>query len=47
LNENQSVSYTAFCNKYPGYWQPGVGVTIRPTRNNQTVWIGPAGVRNS
>lgn len=41
------MSYTAFCNKYPGYWQPGVGVTIRPTRNNQTVWIGPAGVRNS
>ena len=45
LNENQQVSFTAFCNKWPGSWQPGVGQTIRPTRNGQTVWIGPAGVR--
>lgn len=45
LNENQQVSYTAFCNRWPGYWQPGVAQNIRPTRNNQTVWIGPLGVR--
>jgi hypothetical protein len=46
LNENQQVSYSAFCNKWPvGYWQPGVAQTIKPTRNNQTVWVGPLGVR--
>ena len=44
LNENQQVSYTGFCSKgrIP---QSGVGQIIRPTRNNQTVWLGPAGVR--
>jgi len=45
LGEYQSINYQAFCNKWPGYWQPGVAQMIRPTRNNQTVWVGPAGVR--
>lgn len=45
LGESQQVSYTAYCNKWPGSYQPGVAQMIRPTRNNQTVWVGPAGVR--
>ena len=45
LNQSQQVAYSAFCNKWPGSWQAGISKTIRPTRNNQTVWIGPAGVR--
>ena len=45
LYEYQQVSYSAYCNKWPGSWQSGVAQTIRPTRNNQTVWVGPAGVR--
>lgn len=45
LGETQRVSYTAYCNKWPGSYQSGVTQTIRPTRSNQTVWIGPAGVR--
>ena len=47
LNETQQVSFTAYCNKWPGYYQPGVGQNIRPTRNNQTLWVGPAGVRSN
>jgi hypothetical protein len=45
LGQRQQVSYTAFCNKWPGYYQPGVAQFVRATRNNQTAWIGPAGVR--
>ncbi len=46
LGQNQQVSYNVFCAKWPaGSWQAGVGKIIRPTRNNQTVWVGPAGVR--
>jgi hypothetical protein len=44
LNENQQVSYSGFCSKgrMP---RTGVSHTIQPTRNNQTVRLGPAGVR--
>jgi hypothetical protein len=41
LGEYNRVQFTAFCNKWPGWWQPGFTTSIRPTRNNQTVWIGP------
>ena len=46
LNSNQQVSYTLLCKKgLKTYYQPGFANTIKPTRNNQTVWVGPAGVR--
>ncbi|HET7129488.1 MAG TPA: hypothetical protein VFJ93_10490 [Gaiellaceae bacterium] len=43
LNDWNTVSFTAYCNKWPGYWQPGFSQRIYPTRNNQTYWVGPGG----
>ena len=43
LNDWNRVQFTAFCNKWPGYWQPGFSKSVYPTRNNQTIWVGPAG----
>ena len=45
LNENQQVSYSGFCSR-ARIPEPGVSVTIRPTRNNQTFFLGPEGVRH-
>lgn len=45
LNEDQQVSAQGLC--YQGslsYWGPASQQTIHPTRNNQTWWVGPAGV---
>ena len=43
LNQWNSVQYTLYCNKGPGYYQPGLSTSFVPTRNNQTIWVGPAG----
>lgn len=45
LNESQRVTAQGLC--YRGsvsYWGPASQQTIRPTRNNQTWWVGPGGV---
>jgi hypothetical protein len=44
LGQTNTISYTLFCAKWPaGYYQPGYQTRFVPTRNNQTVWVGPAG----
>lgn len=52
LNQSQSVSAQVWCAKSPGRTKPerfnvshSVSQTIKPTRNNQTVWVGLNGVR--
>ena len=45
LFENQAVTAQGLCyNGSRSYWGPASQQTIRPTRNNQTWWVGPAGV---
>lgn len=46
------ISAQVFCSRpwYQGgggYWGAAVSAGIRPTRNGQTFWIGPAGQRNN
>lgn len=46
MNTDNRISYTVFCKTTwygAGYYQPGYSVTIRPTRNGQTFWVGPLG----
>lgn len=48
LNESTTVVANGLCyNGKNTYWGPAVSVNIRATRQNQTFWIGPAGVRNN
>jgi hypothetical protein len=46
LYQSNVLSYTLYCKRswwQPGYYQPGYQVTLRPTRSNQTFWVGPWG----
>jgi len=48
MNENTTVVARGLCyNGQNTQWGPAVSVNIRATRQNQTFWIGPAGVRNN
>lgn len=48
LNQNQTVSAQGLCyNGRFSYWGPASSNTIHPTRNNQTWWVGPWGVRHN
>jgi hypothetical protein len=49
LNTNQTVSGQGLCyfGSTYGYPGPAFSQTIRPTRNNQTWWVGPGGVRHN
>jgi hypothetical protein len=44
LNQANSVQYTLFCAKgVASVYQPGISTSFVPTRNNQTIWVGPTG----
>jgi hypothetical protein len=44
LGKQNSVQYTALCYKgVRSVYQPGAWVNFVPTRNNQTIWVGPTG----
>jgi hypothetical protein len=44
LNQTNRINYEVFCAKWPaGYYQAGTSTLFVPTRNNQTIWVGPAG----
>jgi hypothetical protein len=48
MNEDQTVVAQGLC--YQGsrtYWGPASSNTIHPTRQNQTWWVGPAGVSHN
>lgn len=43
LNQVNSIQYTLYCKTSwrGGYYQPGVSMRFTPTRNGQTIWVGP------
>ena len=47
LNDWNTISAQNFCRQWGrpggGYWAPATSTRFYPTRNNQTVWVGPAG----
>jgi hypothetical protein len=44
LGQTNSVQFTLFCAKgVASNYQPGASVSFVPTRNNQTIWVGPTG----
>lgn len=48
MNANQTVIATGRCVIGTfSYWGPASSNTIRPTRQNQTWWVGPDGVRHN
>lgn len=48
MNENQTVVAQGQCvSGSRTYWGPASSNTIRPTRQNQTWWVGPAGVNHN
>ncbi|MFD5826263.1 hypothetical protein [Lentzea sp. NPDC060358] len=44
LGQRNKIIATVFCSKWPaGYYRYVARTDVVPTRNNQTLWVGPAG----
>lgn len=46
LGEDQLVSFQAHCSRSTVSWEVGVAQRIEPTRDGQTIWVGPGGVQH-